>query len=403
MFHLGIDVSKRSCRYVILNEKGERISSFSLQNTQEDFLELLDRFKKLSIIPNNIIAGIEATGGFWENIYSFLKEKGYNIVLLNPYHTSKFREALAKKAKTDDIDAFIIAQLLRTGEYVQSQVAEEKIQALRELTNLRYEFVKERKNYQRQIFSLLSVVFPEYEKTAIKNPFAVAPLAILKRFPTAAHLKEAKTKKIEKIVRSIQGNNFNIKQIQGLISTAKNSIYSGRAKEARATTLRMLLSFIEKFSSSIDELDKGIHDILSPKGSDDSFPGANLMSIPGVGEKTVAAVLSYLGSDGVNFSTSTNAIGYVGYFPKIHESGQTRRENKISKRGPKLLRWALYIAAVASLKHNKQMRVVYHKKLSQGKNQKQALIYVGKKLLQIMLAMLKSGETYDPYKVFVSA
>jgi hypothetical protein len=60
------------------------------------------------------------------------------------------------------------------------------------------------------------------------------------------------------------------------------------------------------------------------------------------------------------------------------------------------------MAAVASLKHNQEMRTLYHRKLSQGKTEKQALIYVGKKLLQIMLAMLKSGEPYNPAKVFVS-
>jgi len=128
------------------------------------------------------------------------------------------------------------------------------------------------------------------------------------------------------------------------------------------------------------------------------------LTIPGVGEKTLAAVLSYLGADGSNFSTSTEAIRYVGYFPKIyHQSGQTYRDNTICKRGPKLLRWALYMAAVASLKHNPEMRTLYHKKLSQGKTEKQALICVGKKLLQIMLAMLKSREPYNPMKVFVSA
>ncbi|HIJ60634.1 MAG TPA: transposase [Nitrospirae bacterium] len=37
--------------------------------------------------------------------------------------------------------------------------------------------------------------------------------------------------------------------------------------------------------------------------------------------------------------------------PKIYESGQSRRDNKISKRRPKVLRWALYMAAVASVRH----------------------------------------------------
>lgn len=401
MYYLGIDVSKKSSRYIILNDAGERLKGFTLPNTQEAFQDLLNRLKRLGCNSVNLLIGIEATGSFWENIYSFLKEKGFKIALLNPYHTNKFREALAKKAKTDDIDALIVAQLLRTGEYVESQVADEDIQTLKELTTTRYEFVKERKNYQRKVFSLLTVVFPEYGKTAIKNPFAVASMAILKRFPTALELAQAKPKHIEKIVRSIQGNNFNIKEIETLISTAKNSIYSGRAKDARAKTLRMLLDHIECLSRSIEELETAIKDILSPKGPQDSFPGGNLLTIPGVGEKTVAAVLSYLGKDGSNFSTSTKAVGYVGYFPRIHESGQTKKKNEISKRGPKVLRWALYMAAVASLKHNKEMQTIYNRKLSQGKTEKQALICVGKKLLQVMLAMLRSGEPYNPANVFV--
>ncbi|GER93129.1 IS110 family transposase [hot springs metagenome] len=360
MFYLGIDVSKKAARYFILDESGSKLKAFTVDTNKESLESLLERFKSLSITTDNLLIGIEATGSFWENTYSFLKNKGYNIVLLNPYNTNKFREALAKKAKTDDIDALVIAQLLRTGEYVQSQVAEENIQALRELTVLRYEFVKERKNLQRQVYSLLNVVFPEYEKTVIAKPFSQASMRILSEYPTAKHLSGAKPKHIEKIVRKIVGNNFNIGEIQNLIDTARNSIYSGRAKDARATTLRMLLAHIANLSNSIEELEKQMKAILSPSDEDDSFPGQNLLSIKGVGDKTLAAIISYLGSDGSNFPDSKSAVGYVGFYPKIYESGQSRRDNKISKRGPKVLRWALYMAAVASLKHNKEMRTLYH-------------------------------------------
>jgi transposase len=402
MFHLGIDVSKKSCHYFLINPEGKKVKSFSLDNTHDAFQNLLKRLEDLSIPKEDLLIGLEASGGFWENLYSHLKNNGLRVVLLNPYHTKKFREALAKKAKTDDIDALVIAQLLRTGEYVQSQVAEELIQSLRELTKLRYELMIERKNFQRQVFSLLSIIFPELEKTALKNPFSRASMAILQRFPTAKDLAQAKPKEIEKIVRSIQGNNFNTEEIEKLIQTAQASIYSGRAKEARTTSLRILLRHVETLSSSIQELEAQIQEILSPHESKGSFPGENLLTIPGVGDKTLAAVLSYLGANGYSFSSSTKAVGYVGYFPKIYQSGQTQRDNTICKRGPKLLRWALYMAAVASLKHNPEMRTLYHRKISQGKTEKQALICVGKKLLQVMLAMLRSGESYNPAKVFVS-
>jgi transposase len=401
VFYLGIDVAQKTSSCLILSVEGRKVKAFTFENSPEGFQGLVERFKEKSISQQDLLIGFEATGNLWENLYGYLKKEGFHVVLLNPYHVKKYREALAKKAKTDKMDALVIAQFLRTGEYVQSQVAEETIQSLREITRLRYELLKERKNYQRQVCSMLAVVFPEYGQTALKNPFTVSGLAVLQKFPTAKDLAQAKPKQIEKIIRTIPGNNFGLKEIDTLISTAQASIYTGRAKEARAISLRILLIHIAHLVQSINQLEEEMDKMLSPQGPQDSFPGENLLTIGGVGPKTVAAVLSYLGEDGANFSSSTRAVGYVGYFPKIYQSGESKRENKISKRGPKMLRWALYMAAVASLKHNPEMKTLYHRKRSQGKTKKQALICVAKKLLQIMLAMLKSGEPYNPSMVFV--
>ena len=406
MHYLGIDVSKSTSRFVILDDQGERFTkAFSLQNDRSNFQKLLERLKELNISKEQLLVGIEATGIWWENLYSYLTQAGFKVIVLNPHQTNKFREALRKKAKTDDIDAYIIAGLLRSKEYSSSYVPEELIQTLREFTRLRYELIKDQCNYKRQASSLLSLVFPEYEKTAIKNPFTIASTAILKAYPTAKDLALAKPKHIEKIVRSIKGNNFNIDEIQKLIGTAKDSIYSGRAKDARGLSLKILLSHIEQIDKSIKELEFQIEDLLSPKKADDinSSPGSNLLTIPGIGPKTLAVILQAVGSNGQVFASGTKLVGHIGFFPQIYESGETRIDNRISKRGPKMLRWAFYIASIACLRHNPEMRSLYHKKLSQGKTEKQALICVAKKLAHLCLSMLKSGQTYRPERVFVCA
>ncbi|OGX43429.1 MAG: hypothetical protein A3G91_02835 [Omnitrophica WOR_2 bacterium RIFCSPLOWO2_12_FULL_50_9] len=406
MNYLGIDVSKATSRYVLLDNDGEKAAKpFTLDNNQQAFAKLLERIKELNLQPDGLLIGIEATGIWWENLYCFMTEQKFKVIVLNPHQTNKFREALRLKAKTDDIDAYVIAGLLRSGEYAASYIPEETIQVLREIVKLRHQLVTNRQSFERQTHALLGLLFPEYEKTAIKNPFSVASLAILKAYPTAKHLAEAKTKNIEKIVRHIQGNNFNIAEIQTLIATAKNSIYSGRAKDARGMNLNILLTHVETLHQSIAQLDQRIDDILSPQNSDDahSFPGANLLSIPGVGPKTLAAILSVVGADGSAYPDGKSFIGYIGFFPKIYESGETRRDNIISKRGPNYIRRALYIAAVACLKHNPQLKALYDRKISQGKKPKQALICVAKKLAHLCLSMLHSGESYNPSRVFMPA
>lgn len=99
MFHLGIDVSKKSCRYFLINPEGQKVKSFSLDNTHGAFQNLLKRLQELSIPKEDLLIGLEALGGFWENLYSHLKDNGFHVVLLNPYPTKKFREALAKRPK----------------------------------------------------------------------------------------------------------------------------------------------------------------------------------------------------------------------------------------------------------------------------------------------------------------
>ena len=105
MFYLGIDVAKNTHRLVMLDNNGERVSGgISFQNNNADFQKVLTKLKELSIDSDNSIAGLEATGNNWENLYCFLTSSGFKVILLNPHQTNKFREALRKKAKTDDIE-----------------------------------------------------------------------------------------------------------------------------------------------------------------------------------------------------------------------------------------------------------------------------------------------------------
>ena len=403
MNYLGIDISKKSHHCVILNSEGKALcKSFTIKSSSDGFDKLVEKLEKLNLTSENLLTGLEATGNLWENLYSFLTDKKYKVIVLNPYQTSKFRQVLLKKAKTDDIDAYVIAGLLRSNHYGSSFVSEENVQSLRDIVKLRYELMKDKKDYQRQVMSLLSLIFPEHNKTVLKKPFTIASIKVLKKYPTAKHIAKARVKNIEKIVRKIQGNNYSIGDIDQLITTAKKSIYSGRSKEARGLKLTILLEHIEKLNNSIELLDQEMSETLNPKDNNNS-PGSNLLTIPGVGLITAATFISAVGIKGKAFSTGTQYIGYIGFFPKIHQSGDTTRKNVISNRGPRYIRWSLYMAAVACIMYNQEMRTLYYQKISQGKSKKEALVYVSKKLAHIMLSMLKSGEIYHRERVFVNS
>jgi len=64
-------------------------------------------------------------------------------------------------------------------------------------------------------------------------------------------------------------------------------------------------------------------EILS--SNEPSFPQKRLLSIPGVDPKTVAALLGEVGDDVSRFSSANKLIGFVGWYPKISESGDKLR------------------------------------------------------------------------------
>ena len=60
---------------------------------------------------------------------------------------------------------------------------------------------------------------------------------ILKKYPTAIHMREAKVFNLVKICRRVQANNYSKDFAFKLIKAAKESIYSGKAYRVRGENL----------------------------------------------------------------------------------------------------------------------------------------------------------------------
>jgi len=398
MYYLGIDVSKVSHQCIILDANGEALGkSFTVQSSKDDFAKLVKKLQELNIPKNDLTVGLEATGNLWENLYSFLKERGLNVILLNPYQTNKFHQATLKKAKTDSIDALVIAGLLRSGCASSSYIPDEDIQSLRDLVRLKDGYLKDIKNYKRKAYSLLGLVFPEF-LNLVKDPFNIVSTQMLLKYQTASDFKSAKPKDLLKIARGHQGNTYDEAWADKVIRAAKDSIYSGKASKARGLVLKSLIQNIKSLKEQTELLDEEIQNLLKPDDKSSNNDVDNLLTIPGVGPKTVAVFLAEVG-DIKRFSRCKDFIGFVGLYPQIEQSGSSLNRAKLTNKGSRLLKHALYIASVASLIHNPYLKSVYRDKISQGKSTKQAIIVVARKLACIMYSMLKNNTAYNPQRV----
>lgn len=101
---VGIDVSKNQLDIYV----GGRDERFAVARDAQGLAELIDRLRPLA--PEAI--GLEATGGFETFVAAGLASAGLPVVVVNPAQVRAFANALGKRAKTDPIDAFVIARFV---------------------------------------------------------------------------------------------------------------------------------------------------------------------------------------------------------------------------------------------------------------------------------------------------
>jgi transposase len=131
---VGIDVAKDRLD-VAVRPSGE---SFVVARTGAGINELTT---KLAALSAQIIA-IEATGGFETVVAAALAAAQLPIVVVNPAQIRAFAQALGKRAKTDPIDAAVIAHFVEATKAQPRPLPDETMRLLTDLVTRRRQIVE---------------------------------------------------------------------------------------------------------------------------------------------------------------------------------------------------------------------------------------------------------------------
>ena len=139
---IGIDVSKATLA-ICLRPQCQHLS---LPNTPEGHLQLLAHLQGHCV--GNVL--LEATGGYERTLLHALAGAGIAVTRINPRRARAFATALGTIAKTDPIDAALLA---RMAEVVQapSPPPEPAREALRALVQRREQLVQQRDDERRRL------------------------------------------------------------------------------------------------------------------------------------------------------------------------------------------------------------------------------------------------------------
>lgn len=380
-YFVGIDIAKYSHVACVLDQFGEvHIQPFEFSNDLSGFKSLINA---LSSFPKeDTIIGFESTAHYHENLFYFLnRDYNYRCELINPIVSSRFRSLSLRDIKTDKVDALSIASFLS---FNSSNIGNDNfiINELNYLCDDRHKLLKSKTKLYIQLTATLDRVFPELKPFLKNNLKSNIAHNLLKNFSTASEIEKVRVDRLYNVI-SPNTRQFSKARAEELKKLAQSSV--GFYSDSLSKRIKHFIHQIELIESQIDDVELSIVQYMQLLDSP-------LIQIPGMGYIQAAYILSVI-QNIQRFDSPCKVVAFAGLDPKIRQSGQfTAAKSRMSKRGNKLLRYALIWSANNAQKNSKTMNQYYNMKRSQGKSHYNALGHCASKLVNYIFFILNNPD-----------
>ena len=389
MFYVGIDIAKKNHEASIIDSNGKLIDkSISFSNSQAGSSKLISLLEKYSIGTSNVVIGMEATGHYWLSLYSHLLDLEYTVYVINPIQSDAFRKMYIRQTKNDSKDSFVIAQIMRFGEFSTTSLANDNIMSLRQLSRYRLALVDECSDWKRKCIAILDQVFPEYSKL-FSDTFGITSKELLSKYPTPEDMLSVDTQTLTELLSKSSRGRFGALKAVEIKESAKNTFGISLARNAFAFQIKQIIAQIKFIEDQLDELEIEITTLLHQTNN-------VITSIIGIGDILGAIIIGEIG-DISRFESASQLVAYAGLDSSVKQSGDfVGTKTKISKRGSPYLRRAIWLAATVAAFKDPALSVYYQSLRLRGKHHLTAIGAVARKMTNIIFAVLRDDKPYVP-------
>lgn len=268
---------------------------------------------------------------------------GWEVLVLNPSDIP--RPGKQRVVKTDKIDSKNLAKQLKHGSLQGIHIPDMEQEQLRSLFRRRFDLVKDLRRIKSRIKSFLlyyGIALPE----------------------------------------SFDNSNWSRKFINWLEALKWEYL---TAKQ----TLDSMLSNYHFVDKQIREVSNQIRGYCRKHYKGDYYL---LRSVPGIGGLIAAAFISEIG-DMRRFTSFKQLASYVGLVPGIYQSGENIKTLGMTPRKNRILRSYMVESAWIACRKDPVMQAYYRSHI--GKDSKKIIVKVARKLLSRMLAVIRSGISYE--------
>lgn len=384
MIYFGIDVAKDTHYAAVANSDGEvLVEPFAFGNDAAGFCLLQTKLAAYDRVE--MLIGLESTGIYSENLICFLFGSGYHLAVINPIQTAALRKNNIRKTKTDKVDTMIIIKALMINTYRLYSERDAESLKLKSLCRFRQNLKKSKARLKIQLSGFVNILFPEFLNFFKSGIHIAASYALLKKHSSPEDIAALRLNSLSTLLSKASHGRFGRDAAEALKDLAKSSV--GVKNAYISIQITQTIAQIELLEQQIRELDKLISETMNELNS-------VIMSVPGIGSINGAMILGEIG-DIRRFKNSAKLLAFAGLDPTVCQSGKfTAKSTKMSKRGSKMLRFALINAAWQITLHDKTFNDYYDLKRSQGLNHYGALGHVAHKLVRVIFKLLKDNISF---------
>ncbi len=379
MIYAGIDIAKLNHYAAVISSDGIVLTEpFKFTNDGDGFLKLSAELSDYA--PEPVIIGLESTEHYGDNLVRYLVANDYKVCVLNPIQTSSRRKDRIRKTKTDKVDAIVIAEtLMMQKSYRFVTFYDLDLMDLKTLGRFRQKSIKQRTRLKIQLTSYVDQVFPELQYFFKSGLHQKSVYALLSEAPTPADIASVHMTHLSHLLQASSHGHFDKETARQLRVLAQKSV--GNSDSTISIQITQTISQIELLDSQINKVEAEMTEIMK-------FNDSVIMTIPGIGYINGGMILGEIG-DIHRFSKPHKLLAYAGLDPSVHESGTFKaKRTRMSKRGSRVLRYALINAAHNVVKNNATFKAYYDKKMAEGRPHYNALGHCAGKLVRVIWRMM---------------
>ena len=395
VIYTGIDVSKGKHDVAVIDDTQNILTpGFTIRENAAGFQQLLQRLEQIKqrCHAAHIYLGLEATGDYWKNLYTFIvRQTNWSVSVINPSQTHHFAISRLRRASTDPVDAADIARFMQERKPKPTLPHQFGWQLIRDLDLQLVSLLKQRNAAIYRLRLELGKTFPELEQRTVSFT-SQQLLSLLHHYPTAELIHQAPLTTLAQLRTVNTRRKLNTALLEKVKQLADNSVasktgaFSGIVAQNLTAQIMMLEQYIGQMKQHIVQ-------------ACEQYTGRSclLATIKGIAPLTAARLQAYIG-DATRFPGAKQIVAYYGMNPTIRQSGTSiKRRSHLQKKGNPRVRNILFMSVLTMIRFKVDpIYSFYQTKVDEGKPKLVAIGAAMRKLLVICYTMLKSNTEFKP-------